>query len=236
MCGNFMTKEKPQDKYLGDMLAGSLSLSVLATIKDRESKVRGAMLEAKLLVEDFRSESIGGLLTGLELWEAAIKQTLLYNCSTWVEMDKDAEDKLEELQLHYLRLLLAVPSSCPKVALRLHTGTLSMKYRIWIEKVMLVLHIRKLPQASLANQVYREQLSNKWPGLAKEASVICDALEVESVHDTDMTKNGFKKILKESCLERDEKEMREKMASMSKCEAIRRDEFKIQEYMKSNSL
>ena len=72
--------------------------------------------------------------------------------------------------------------------------------------------------------------------MAKEASVICDALEVESVHDTDMTKNGFKKILKESCLERDEKEMREKMASMSKCEAIRRDEFKIQDYMKSNSL
>ena len=54
MCGDIVTTEREKDKYLGDILTGSLSLSVLATIKDRESTVRGAMIEAKLLAEDFR--------------------------------------------------------------------------------------------------------------------------------------------------------------------------------------
>ena len=67
MCGDIVTKEKTEYKYLGDMLAGTLALSVLATIKDRESKVRGAMLEAKVLVEDFRSQALGGILSGLDL-------------------------------------------------------------------------------------------------------------------------------------------------------------------------
>ena len=142
MCGSIKTKEKNEDKYLGDMLAESLSQSILATINDRQAKVRGAMMEAKLLVEDFRSQAIGGILSGLDLWEAAIIQTLLYNCSIWMEIGKVAEDKLEDLQLYYLRLLLAVPVSCPKVALCLHMGSLAMKYSIWIEKVILIFHLR----------------------------------------------------------------------------------------------
>ena len=59
---------------------------------------------------------------------------------------------------------------------------------------------------------------------------------MDSVHDTDITKTGYKAILKESCFEKDEKDMRERMASMSKCDSIIKDEFKVQEYMKSNSL
>ena len=78
MCGDIVTKEKAEYKYLGDMIAGSLALSVTSTIKDRESKVRGAMLEAKVLVEDFRAQAMGGILSGLDLWEAAILPTLLY--------------------------------------------------------------------------------------------------------------------------------------------------------------
>ena len=105
MCGNIVTKEKDKDKYPGDVLAGSLRMSVLATIQDREPKVKAAMIETKHLVEDFRAQAIGGLVTGLDMWEAAILPTLLYNCSTWVEMGKEAVEELEELQLTYLRWL-----------------------------------------------------------------------------------------------------------------------------------
>ena len=166
------------------------------------------MVQAKLLVEDFRAQALGGIVVGLDMWEAAILPTLLYNCSTWVELDKEAEEKLEDLKLHYLRLFLAVPVSCPKVALILHTGVLSMKHRIWIEKVMLVFYIRKLAASTLANMVYKEQLGNKWPGLAAEVTDICKSLEVESVHETKLPKGKYKSLLTKACFNLDENELK----------------------------
>ena len=151
-----------------------------------------------------------------------------------MKIEKDAVDLLENLQLHYLRLLLAVPVSCPKVALRFHTGTLALKYRIWIEKVMLVYHIRKLLESSLANMVYLEQVANKWPGLAGEVTAICEDLKIEQVHDTDDKKQQYKKLLVQACLEKDEEELKEKMGS--KCSSIKEDKFQVQDYMKVNSL
>ena len=75
-------------------------------------------------------------------------------------MDKEAEDLLEDLQLHYLRLILVVPVSCPKVALMLHTGILFMKYRVCMEKVMLAYYLKKFPLESIANMVYTKQMKN----------------------------------------------------------------------------
>ena len=111
MCGSIVTKEKVMDKYLGDILhtGHSLESSVLATIKDREGKVKAAMFEALAIVEDFRAQSVGGMQTALDLWKVAILPTLLYNSSTWTEMGKEAVERLEELQNFYIWMALHVP-------------------------------------------------------------------------------------------------------------------------------
>ena len=62
MCGDFVTKEKVSDKWLGDMFhQDGLAASVSATIEDREPKVKGAMYEAAAMVEDWRSQCNGGV-------------------------------------------------------------------------------------------------------------------------------------------------------------------------------
>ena len=69
MCGNFVTKEKYQVKWLGQILSASgLSDSVLQTIISREGKIRGASLKIALIVNDWRAERIGGMETALMLW------------------------------------------------------------------------------------------------------------------------------------------------------------------------
>ena len=158
------------------MLAGTLRESVIATISDREAKVRGAMVEAKTIIEDFRAQSLGGVEVGLVLWQAGIVPSLIYNSCTWTDISPVAEERLEELQYQYLRLLLAVPRSCPKVALRQQTGLISMKYRVRQEKIMFVHHLKGLDVKTLAFMVYKEQLANKWPGLARGVTVMCDTL------------------------------------------------------------
>ena len=67
-----------------------------------------------------------------------------------------------------------LPLSCPKVALRSETGLLSMKRRVWREKIMFVHHLKGLKEDSLAHQVYKVQLENGWPGLVKETKEMCE--------------------------------------------------------------
>ena len=56
-------KVKTHDKYLGDILhQGGCAASVRATVMDREGKAKAAMFEAAAIVDEFRSQFIGGFL------------------------------------------------------------------------------------------------------------------------------------------------------------------------------
>ena len=73
--------------------------------------------------------------------------------------------KLEALQHWFVRLVLRVGPGCPAPSLRWETGLLSMRMRIWVEKLMLVRHVRGLDISTIARRVYEEQKLQKWPGL-----------------------------------------------------------------------
>ena len=75
MCGGFETKLKEQFKWLGQILSsGGLSESVAATVQDREGKIRGACLEIGQIINDWRSQAVGGMDTALLLWEPAVSR------------------------------------------------------------------------------------------------------------------------------------------------------------------
>ena len=81
-------------------------------------------------------------------------------------MPNKAVEVCDELQNMFIRIMLEVPVSTPKVALRVESGMLGMKQRIWLEKLNLAQFIRQSGTESLAGRVYREQLDQGWPGLA----------------------------------------------------------------------
>ena len=56
--------------------------------------------------------------------------------------------------------------------------TLDMSFRVWIEKILLVLAIRNLEEDTIASQIYKEQKLNNWPGLAIETKIICQKLNI----------------------------------------------------------
>ena len=157
-CGDFITREKVCDKWLGDLFhQDGLAASVLATVKDREAKIKGACYEVAAIIEDWRAQCLGGFRCALDLFQLAIIPSVLYNSETWVQIPAEAVEILENLQLFFVRLILKVPQGTPKAALRSETGLLSMKLRIWKRKCMLVRHIRCLSTSTLARQVYEEQ-------------------------------------------------------------------------------
>ena len=80
LCGNKM-KEKTSDKYLGDVISSQgLAGSIHATIMDRYSSVYTSIVETRAIVQDCRSEVMGGITAGLDIWESAHIPSLLNNC------------------------------------------------------------------------------------------------------------------------------------------------------------
>ena len=84
MCGDIQTDLKESFKWLGQILSsGGLADSVAATVQSREGKIRGACLEISQIVNDWRSHIVGGMETGLLLWEACCVPSLLNGAGTW---------------------------------------------------------------------------------------------------------------------------------------------------------
>ena len=118
VCGNFITKEKPQVKWLGQILSSlGLADSVWQTVKAREGKIRGACLEIAVIVNDWRAQMLGGMETALMLWEKCCIPSMLHGAGTWVEMNQSTEKRLNTIQSWFVRLIYQVGQGSPVSAL-----------------------------------------------------------------------------------------------------------------------
>ena len=81
-----------------------------------------------------------------------------------------------------------------------------------------------------------EQVSNKWPGLAREVTEICERLDIENVNVTALNKAPFKRIVMAACRSEDENIMKESMSKKEKTKGLVEEGFRMKEYMKMKSV
>ena len=234
MFGNFEQKQREHDKYLGQILhGGGLEQSALATVQDRAGRVKGATMEVRSIIEDFQMQAIGGMMAAWELWEKAIIPSLLSGSGTWFGKCQGTVDLCDDLQNFFWRIMLTVPESCPKIALICETRMLRMKWRIWQEKVLLVIRIKNHEPDTLCRQVYEEGRKRSWPGLAKEVSDICETIGIEDVNIVMVSKTE----VKEAIFKHHYSDMISTINTKSKLEAIKGDDFtEVQEYFNEKSV
>ena len=177
ICGEIKMNQKKQEKYLGDILdERGLAASVEETVRARLGKVRGAILELTALSQDFRMAVVGGTMGALDIWEICIVASLLSNCGTWTEITEQTEKLCEDQQNMFIRSIMRMPGSTPIPALRALTGLMGMRWRIWREKLILILAIQEAEEDTLARRLLEEQVTMGWPGLSKEGSEICQKI------------------------------------------------------------
>ena len=209
LCGHFVTKEKQNDKWLGQILSsGGLASCVEETVNAKLGKIRGASLEIALVVNDWRARQIGGMETALLLWESCCIPSLLHGAGTWVKISRATEKQLNKLQGWYIRLILQIGPGSPIAAMMWDFSLLDMSIRVWREKLMMIIHIRDLDQDSLANRVYEEQKAKQWPGLAQETKIICEQLGIEDCNTTALAKADYRKIVTAACHRKNEEFIR----------------------------
>ena len=183
--GDIALKKKSQQKYLGDMLdERGLAASVAATVKDREGKTKAGIYELRSVCQDFRIQILGGMVGALALWETCVLSSLLTNCGTWIDIKEETIKKLDSLQNLFVLVLLKLPHSTPRLAVRAITGLRGMRWRVWKEKLLLVAALRRLDDNTLAKEIFSDQVELGLPGLVLEVKDICKEIGIE-----DITKN-----------------------------------------------
>ena len=237
MCGDNETKEKQDEKWLGQYLsARGLAASVEKTVNAREGKIRAAGREIAAIVEDWRSRAAGGLDTALTLWQACCIPSLLAGCGAWVEMSCAVEKKLNKIQNWFLRLVLQVGPGAPLASLLWDTGLLDMGLLVWREKLMLVLHLRSLDEDSLARRFYEEQKANNWPGLVKEAQEICQKLDIECVTTTGLDAKSYRKVVTVALHKVNKRRLLQQADNKTKCDRIKEEIYGKKAYLKEKNI
>ena len=118
-------------------------------------------------------------MAAFDLWEAAVLPAL------------------ENIKNYFVRrLLLQVPESTPKPVLLSETGLISMKYRIWTSKLIFVNTLKNIQDGTLAKEIFDEQVNRGWPGLAKEATKICQDLELPNIIKERIGKRKWESMVK----------------------------------------
>ena len=206
------------------------------TVEKKEGKIKAACREIANIVNDWRARAVGGMEAALQLWEACCVPSLLHGAGTWVEMTKATELKLNKIQNWFVRLVLQVGPGAPLAGLLWDARLLDMGLRVWREKIMLMLHIRRLDESTLAHRMYREQRANAWPGLAQETQSICEQLEVESVHTTGLDVQAYRKLVTKACHRLNELRLREKAGLTTKAKRIETEIYMKKEYFQKKKI
>ena len=88
-------------------------------------------------------QAIGGMMSAWELWEKAMVPFLLSGAGTWLGATTNEYELCDKIQDMFWRVMLEMPESCPRIALRAETRMIGMKHRVWLQKLLLLRRIKK---------------------------------------------------------------------------------------------
>jgi hypothetical protein len=190
-------------------------------------------MEIKTIIEDYQMQAMGGLAAAWQLWERALIPSLLSGAGTWLGDIREAVKLCNSIQSFFWRVILKVPQSCPKLALRCETKTTDIKWRIWEEKCLLLLRIKCLEDRALAKGIYQVAEDNGWPGLGQEVRHICTEIGIPDINHYQMRKEEVQKAIAASHYQ----EMMSQFEGSKKLQDIKNDDFwKMQPYFNDSNL
>ena len=239
MLNNKEMQEEKMIKYLGDFLASNLEKSVHNTVVKRASIARHSIYEIRSVVEDTRADRAGALNIAFDLWEQGLLGMILYNSETWVSMKKKTLKVLDDLFHLFCRVVLRTTVSCPKVSFYWESASLTFSNHILLRKLNFSHHLSRLPEGSLAREIWEEQINNKeYPGLCREVEEHISAMGFEISELQTLSKWQFKKSSKEYIQRRNKDQLLEDIKNSKKLnyEKLSEEKFERKEYFFKQNL
>ena len=231
---NKVMKVSSCDKYLGDYVSSNLPDSVFRTIQKRKGLSKRLISEIKVTVEDIRSNCVGGIVAGLDIWNMAVVPFLFNNCDTWMEIPKKAINILNSIQNSFFVSLFGTAKSCPIPIFYRETGVLSVENFIILKKLFLFHYILSLEDNVLAKEVMSIQLEKELPGLATKCLSFMRELDV---HEDPLTfsKCQWNKKINQKIHERNRTQLLDRIKLYSKLEYSKfsEEEYGMKDYLRN---
>ena len=184
------------EKYLGDYIhEKGLQASIDYTIKDRMRKL---FTKKEEIIQIANSSVMSGLRnsrTAFNLFESSIIPALLNNCETWIDIQEKHITDLQNFQEKFIRRVLHLPNSAPKVLLAYDTGMWNMSWRIKLKKLKFIQRISQYEDENIAKKVLMQERNMDLNGLVAECIQICEELNIPSVLDIPLSANRLKGII-----------------------------------------
>ena len=149
------------ERYLGDFLGNSVSESVFLTIQKRQTMVHRLIREIRLTVNDCRSNCVGGLSVGLEIWQKSVNVYMSNNSECWMETPRKAMNLLKSLTHSFFRSFFNSSKGNHIVMYYWDTMSLQVEFVLMLKKLLFLRHLACLPENLLANERLSIQRQNK---------------------------------------------------------------------------
>ena len=144
-------------------------------------------------------------------------QTLLYGASVWTNLTKGEINKMQILQLQYLKRSLQVPRSTCNCVVFLELGVLPVIYEIHARKLTFLHHVLSLSEDDPVSKAYKEQgkylMERNW---ANEIKELRERYELEQIDVEKVEKKTWKKMVKKKVREKALVELCRERTSLSR--------------------
>ena len=172
--------------------------------------------EIRVTVNDCRSDTVGGLLVGLEIWRKACLPLLFNNSHVWVEIPKKAIDLLNHINNTFFRALFQSCKGNPHVMYYWDMKSLQSEYLVMLHKLHFLWHLAALPEDSLAKEVYNLQQEDKsLPSLVSECQSYLKDLKITE-DPARMSKREWKKRISSEIHQKNKESLLDKMTTSHK--------------------
>ena len=104
-----------------------------------------------------------------------------------------------------------------------------MELHVFWEKILLVLHIRKLEENAIAKLISEEQKRKQWPGLSRETRDICTVLKIPDCNETNIGKSEYMLLVREAIHKKNESMLR--LLAVGKCQRIVGEDYGKKQYI-----
>ena len=236
LCGKRINSVE-SEKWLGEFLhTDGNSQSIITTVKKRYGVVMSTIMDVKSIVDDKRSNSIGGLRVGLDVFELSIIPFLLNNSETWDYIPQEAMDILQKVQNTFFCALMGTPiKGTPKPSLLWETGSLSIRMRIVEKKLNFYYHLKNLKKHSLASRILEIQEKCNFSGLSKECKELLDELSLSSINPENVKKSWWKNEVKKAANKRNKEVLLMDIKHYKKLDfyKLKEEEFETKNYIKT---
>ena len=192
-----MLNVKDYETYLGDVISSTGSNE-----KNIEHRVNQGIAAINQIISMLNITSLGHFFfeIALILRESVLISKLVFNSEIWYNVSDKQLEKLEQIDEMYLRRLLNVAKTAPKVGLYLECGIMPIKFIVKTRRLLYYWHILQRKKDELITRFYSAQKYSPSDGdwvyqIEKDKADI--KLELSEAEIQSMSKYQFKKMVKQ---------------------------------------